>query len=99
MKKRLKIAPITLLVLLGLLAILVVKRAHYTAEDAEDDSVRVIVKLKRIVVRHERAVVAVLALMGLFAFVMWATLRANEGKVKATPPAGGPSASDSTAFR
>jgi len=90
MKKvtRLKLGPVTLLVLLALLTLLVVKREHLTAEEAEDT-----------VVRDKYAAVAFLALMALFAFVTWTALRANEGGDKAMPPARESSASDTTAFR
>jgi hypothetical protein len=91
MKKRarLKIGPVALLVLLALLTLLVVKRQHrqhLTAEEAQDDAVRAVVKLEDTLVRHERAAVVFLALMALFAFVTWTALRANEGEDKAKPP-------------
>jgi hypothetical protein len=99
MKNRLKIGPVALLVLLALLTVLVVKRANLTAEEAQDDTVRTVVKLKDLVVRHEYTAVALLALMALLAFVTWTALRGNEGQDKATPPGGESSASDTTAFR
>jgi hypothetical protein len=101
MKKetRLKIGPVALLVLLVLLMVLVVKRRHLTAEEAQDDAERAVVKLEGTVVRDERAAVAFLALMALFAFVTWTALRANEGEDKAMPPARESSASGTTAFR
>jgi len=48
MKKvtRLKIGPVALLVLLVLLTLLVVERKLLTAEEAEDDAVRAVVKLE-----------------------------------------------------
>jgi len=63
MKKvtRLKLGPVTLLVLLALLTLLVVKREHLTAEEAEDDAVRAVVKLEDTVVRDKYAAVAFLA--------------------------------------
>ena len=101
MKKvtRLKIRPVVLLGLLALLTLLVVQRKHFTAEEAVDQAVRPAVTLADTVVRHERAAIALLALMALFAFVMWTALRANEGEDKVKPPAGESSASDPTAFR
>jgi hypothetical protein len=96
---RLKVGPIALLVLLALLTLLVVKRKHLTAEEAEGDAVRVVVKLERTVVRDAYAAVAFLALMALFAFVLGTALGANEGEDKATPPASESSASGTTAFR
>jgi hypothetical protein len=101
MKKvtRLKIGPVALLVLLALLTLLVVKRKHLTAEKAEDEAVRAVVKLENTVVRDKHAAVAFLAVIALFGFVMWTALRANEGEAKAKPPAREPSASGTTAFR
>jgi hypothetical protein len=83
---RLKIGPVVVLVLLALLTFLVVKRQYLTAEDAEDGAVRTVVKLEDTVVRDERAAVAFLALVALFAFVTWTALRANQGEDKAMPP-------------
>jgi hypothetical protein len=102
MKKvtRLKMGPVALLLLLALLTLLVVKRKHLTAEESVDDAVRPVAKLADTVVRHERAAIALLALMALFAFVTWSSLRANEVEDKATPPAKEESsASGTTAFR
>ena len=98
MKKvtRLKIGPVALLVLLALLTLLVVKRKNLTAEEAEDDAVRAVVKVEDTVVRDEYAAVAFLALVALFAFVMWTALRAKEGEHKAVPPARESSASGTT---
>jgi hypothetical protein len=93
---RLKIGPVALLVLLALLTLLVVKRRHLTAEEAADDAARPVVKLWDAVVRHERAAVAFIVLVALFAFVMWTALRANEGEDKAVPPAKESSASGTT---
>jgi hypothetical protein len=96
---RLKIGPVALLVLLALLTLLAVQRRGLTAEEAEDEAVGAVVKMKHRVVRYEYATVAFLALMALLAFVTWTALRANEGEDKATPPARESSASDKTAFR
>jgi hypothetical protein len=93
---RLEIGPVALLVLLALLTLLVVKRKHLTAEEAEDDAVRTVVKLKDTVVRDEYMAGACLALLALFAFVTWIALRANEGEDKATAPASESSASGTT---
>jgi hypothetical protein len=99
-KTRLKIGPVALLGLLALLTLLVVKRQHLTAEETVDDAVRPVVTLVDTVVRHERAAIAFLALMALFAFVTWTALRAHEGEDKATPPAKEESsASGTTTFR
>jgi hypothetical protein len=98
MKRRLRIGPIAVLVLLALLTLLVVKREYLTAEEAQDDAVGVVVKLKEMVVRHEHAAVAFLALMAVFAFVTWTALRRSEEEDR-KPPAGESSASDTTALR
>jgi hypothetical protein len=90
---------VALLVLLALLTFLVVKRKDLTAEEAEDDAVRAVVKVEDTVVRDDDVAVAFLALMALFAFVTWTALRANEGEDKAMPPARESSASGTTAFR
>jgi hypothetical protein len=101
MKKvtRLKIGPVALVVLLVLLTLLAVKRRHMTAEEAVDDTVRVVVKMEDTVVRDKYAAVAFLGLVALFTFVMWTALRANEREDKATPPARDSSASDTTESR
>jgi hypothetical protein len=101
MKKvtRRKIGPVALLVLLALLTLLVVKRKHLTAEEAEGDAVRVVVKLENTVVRDGYAAVAFLTVMALFAFVMGTALRANEAEDEAMPPARESNASDTTVFR
>ena len=101
MKKEtgLKIGPVAVLVLLVLLTFLVVKRRSLTAQEAVDDAVRAVVKVEDKVVRHERAAIALLAVMALFAFVAWTALRANEGEDKAMPPARESSESGTTAFR
>jgi hypothetical protein len=99
MKKvtQLKIGPIAVLVLLALLTVLVVKRQHLTAEEAADDGVGTVVKVKDTVARDEFAAVAFLALIALFAFVVWTAVRAHEGKGKASPPAGDSSTSGTRA--
>jgi hypothetical protein len=74
-------------------------RKDHTAEEAEDDAVRAVVKLEGAVDRDDCAAVAILALMALFAFVTWTALRANGGEDKAMPPVRESSASDTTAFR
>jgi hypothetical protein len=90
---------VVLLVLLALLTLLVVKRKYLTAQEAEDDAVRAVVKLEDTVVRDDDAAVAFLALVALFAFVTWTALRANQGEDKAKPPARESSANGTTAFR
>jgi hypothetical protein len=99
MKNRLKIGPVVLLVLLALLTFLVVKRKDLTDDEAEHDAVRAVVALKDMVVRDERAAVAYLPLLALFAFVAWTALRANKGEDKVMPPARESSASGPTGSR
>ena len=93
---RLKIGPVAVLVLLALLTLLVVKRRHLTAEEAADEAVQPVVKVGNTVVRDERAAVAFIVLVALFAFVTWTAFRANQGEDKAVPPAGESSASGTT---
>jgi hypothetical protein len=101
MKKvtRLKIGPVALLVVLALLTVLVVHRKGLTAKEAEDEAVGAVVKLEDTVARDRYVAVAFLTLVALFAFVTWTALRAKEGEDKTMPPAGEPSASDTTAPR
>ena len=87
---------VVLLVLLALLTLLVVKRKYLTAQEAEDDAVRAVVKLEDTVVRDDDAAVAFLALVALFGFVTWTALRAKEGEDKAVPPAKESGASGTT---
>ena len=83
--------------LLALLALLVVKRIDLTAEEAENEAVRTIGKLENTLVKDERVVIALLAVLALFAFVLWTELRTKEGEDKAMPPPGESSASGTTA--
>jgi hypothetical protein len=95
----LKIGPVALLVLLALLTFLVVKRRGLTADEVEGDAVRVLFKVEDAVTRHEHAAVAFLAVIALFAFVMWTALRANAGEDKAVPAAKESSASGTAGSR
>jgi hypothetical protein len=90
MKKatELGIGPVALLVLLVLLALLVVKRSHLTAEEATDDAVREVVKVEDTLLRDNYVLVAVLVVTTLFGFVTWTAVRANQGEDQAMPPAG-----------
>jgi hypothetical protein len=96
---RLTIGPVAVLVLLALLTLLVVKRKHLTAEEAVDESVRVVVRLDERVASDKYGAVAFLALMALLAFVTWSALGANEAEDEATPPARESSASGTKAPR
>jgi hypothetical protein len=96
---RLRLAPFILLVLLLLLTFLAVKRQNLTTEDAEDDAARAVVQVEHRVAHDVLAAVAILAVVGLFAFVTWMAVRARAGEGNATPPAGDSSASGTTATR
>jgi hypothetical protein len=85
---------LAVLVLLALLTYLAVHRhRHLTDKEAADEAVGSAVTLKDMVTHDEYAVVAFLALIALFGFVMWAVLRVNQG---AMPPDKEPRASDET---
>jgi hypothetical protein len=99
---RLTVGPFALLTVLAVLAVLILRDVHrkgLTAREAEDEVVGTAVKTEDLAVRDRYVAVAFLGLIALFAFVMWAGLRANAGEDEATPPAGESSASDRTAFR
>jgi hypothetical protein len=96
MVTRLKIGPVVLLVLVALLTLLAVKRKYLTAEEAEADAVRTVVKVEDTVVRDRHAPIAVLALIALFGFVMWTAIQAKEGEDKPMPPAKESSADSTT---
>jgi hypothetical protein len=94
---RLKAAPFVVLAVLAVLAVLILRDVHrkgLTAKEAEDEVAGTAVKVEDTVVRDKFVAVAFLGLMALFAFVMWAALRANPGEDEATPPAGESSASE-----
>jgi hypothetical protein len=92
---RLKVGPVAVLVLLGLLMLLALNREGLTPEKTE----RGAVELEDSVIHDSYATVAVVGLVALFAFVMWTALRAKEGEDKAIPPARESGASDKTAPR
>ena len=83
-----RIGPVVLLVLLALLTLLAVKRRHLTTEEATDETVRAVVKVENTVLHDNYAIVALLALITLFAFVTWTAVRANQREDQALPPAG-----------
>jgi hypothetical protein len=93
MVTRLKVSPVVLLVLLVVLLLMVLLHKGLTPEEAE----RRVVDLEGSVVHDSFATVAFVALVALFAFVMWTALSANEEEDKATPPARESSASDKMA--
>jgi hypothetical protein len=94
--KGLSIGPVALLVVLALLTYLVVNRKGVTADEAEGDAVRTVVKLEHSIDRDDFSAVAFLVLVALFAFVTWTTLRGHKGEDKATPPVSESSASGTT---
>jgi hypothetical protein len=98
MKKdsRLKIAPAALLLtLLAVLILLAIHKRLTTAAEVE----KAVVKVEDNVVRDSYSRVAVVAMVALFAYVMWIVLRANRGEAKEMPPAKESSARDKIAPR
>ena len=87
------------LVLLGLIALLAIHRKGLTADAAAAKGVGVAVRMEDDVFHDEYRTVATLAVIAMFAFVMWTVLRANQGENKAMPPGRESSASNKTAQR
>jgi hypothetical protein len=81
--RRLWIGSVAVLVLLALVTLLMVKRQRLTAAEAADVAVQPVVKLGDTFIRDRHAAVAFLALMALFAFVIWTAVRAGAGEGKA----------------
>jgi hypothetical protein len=77
---------IVLLMLLALLAVLVAKRQALRIDEAEDEAVQAVVTVKNTVVRDEYVAGAVLVVLALFGFVIWAAIRAEQEKNKPMPP-------------
>jgi hypothetical protein len=96
---RLKVGPVAVLVLLALLLLLAVHRNGLTTKEAEDETVGTVISVKDRAERDRHVAVVVISLIALFAFLMWAALRANKGDDKAMPPANEPSTSDRTTSR
>jgi hypothetical protein len=94
MKKdtRFNVAPVALLMLLGVAMLLVV---HNAVDDAE----KAFVKVEDSAAHDSYSTVAIVGTVALFAYVTWTVLRANRGEAKAMPPAKESSASDNTAPR
>jgi hypothetical protein len=92
------VIPIAVLVVLGLLALLAVKRKDLTAEEAEKDAVRTVVNLEDTVERDEYAMVALAVVVALCAFVVWMAVRAREGGDKVALPVREPGTSNTTEF-
>jgi hypothetical protein len=92
---RRNLRPVVVLALLVLLALVAVHRRGVTAQEAEDEAVGAVVKVDDAAFRHEFAGVAIVGLMALFAYVMWAALRARE-EDKAMPQASESGASEKT---
>ena len=98
-ESRLTSAPLAVVVLLALLALLMVSRERITAEEAEIGAVGAVVKLKKTILKHERALVAVIFFLALFAFVFWTEFRSSGRDHKSTPPAEESNASGTKEFR
>jgi hypothetical protein len=79
------VAP--LLVVLALLALLAIHRRGLTVKQAEDGAVEEVVKVEDDAFRDEYTIVASLAVIAMFVFVIWTVLRANKGADQAMAPA------------
>jgi hypothetical protein len=98
-ESRLTSAPLAVVVLLALLALLMVSRERITAEEAEIGAVGAVVNLKNTILKHERALVAVIFFLALFAFVFWTEFRSRGPDHKSTLPAEESNASGTKEFR
>jgi hypothetical protein len=87
------------LVLLALIALLWIHRNGLTADEAVGKSAGVVVRLTVDASYNEYRAVTVLAVIAMFAFVMWTVLRAYGRENKAKPPAKESSASNKTVLR
>jgi hypothetical protein len=92
-------APLAVVVLLALLALLMVSRERISDEEAEIGAVRAVVKLKNTILKHERALVAVIFFVALFAFVFWTEFRSRGREHKSTPLPEESNASGTKEFR
>jgi glucan phosphoethanolaminetransferase (alkaline phosphatase superfamily) len=77
----------SVLLLLALLALLAIHRNGLTADEAAQKGIGVAVRVTNDAFHNEYRTVAVLALVVLFAFVIWTVVRANKEGSKAIPPA------------
>ena len=87
------------LLLLALLALLAIHRKGLTADQAAEKGVGVVVRVTDDAFYNEYRTVAVLALIAIFAFVMWTVLRANKAENKTMPSARESRSSNKTALR
>jgi len=85
------------LLLLALLALLTIHRNGLTVDQAAEKGVGVVVRVTDDAFHNEYRTVAVLALMAIFAFVIWTVLRAHKVENKAMSPARESSSSNKTA--
>jgi hypothetical protein len=83
--RRLWIGSVAVLVLLALVTLLMVIRQRLAAAEAADVALQPVAKLGDTVIRDRHVAIAFLALMALFAFVIWTAFRAGAGEGKATP--------------
>jgi hypothetical protein len=96
-ERGLKFRLVGVLVLVALLTILAFYRHGLTAQEAGDKAGGEVVKVGNKVVNDDYAVVAVLVLIAMFAFVIWTALRNKERDYTAMPPARESSAGDEAA--
>ena len=87
------------LLLLALVALLAIHRHGLTIDQAAEKGVGVAVRVKDDAFYNEYRTVAVLALIAIFAFVIWTVLRAKKVENKAMPPARESSSSNKTTLR
>jgi hypothetical protein len=87
------------LVLLALIALLAIHRKGLTADEAAEEGVGVVVRLEDDVFRDEYRTVATLAVIAMFAFVMWTVLRAKKEADKTMPLAKESRANNKTLLR
>jgi len=97
-KSRLTIAPVAVLVLLVVLALLAAKRNQLTADEVIIDFARIVRKVEYTIVKHEGATVAAIVLTALFLYVLL-SIDADDRQDKATPRAADSSASGAKDFR
>jgi hypothetical protein len=86
----------SILLLLALLALLAIHRNGLTADEAAQKGVGVAVRVTKDAFHNEYRTVAVLALIALFAFVIWTVVRAHTGENKPMPPTRESSSSNKT---
>jgi hypothetical protein len=86
MVRRLNVGSLAVLVLLVLLTVLVVKRKGMTPRQAGAEAMLVVLKVKDTGVRDTHAAVAILIVLILFCFAIWAAVQApTKDEERASP--------------